>query len=157
MMIKVYHVDFHVIGEEKYLRSWPVRGSNSRPFAEKSNTLPRLYKGRLVPQGSTSVLYTYTLRHSFPPHWNSSSNFCEYENHWKWDSRRFNIHLGYLRWAPYVTGEEKYLRSWPGGGSNLRHSAQKSYTLPRRYKIRFVHRHRHWNFIFCPLLYNNTT
>ena len=41
--------------EEKYLRSIPGRGSNLRPSAQKSNTLPRRYKSRLVPQGSTSV------------------------------------------------------------------------------------------------------
>ena len=128
----------NVTGEEKYLQTWPGRGSNPRPSALKSNTLPRRHKSRLVPQGSTSVLYTYTLWHSPPPHWNSSSNFWEYENHWKWDSRRFNAQMGYLRWAPNVTGEEKYLQTWPGRGSNPRPSALKSNTLPRRHKSRLV-------------------
>ena len=32
------------------------RGSNRRPFDLQSSTLPRRYKSRLVPQGSTSVL-----------------------------------------------------------------------------------------------------
>ena len=85
-----------VAGEGIYLQSWPGRGSNPRPSAQKSNTLPRRYKSRLVPQGSTctSVLYTYTLWHSPPPHWNSSSNFWECENHWQWDSLRFNATCG---------------------------------------------------------------
>ena len=36
----------------------PSWGSNPRPSAQKSNTLPRRYKRRLVPQGSKSVYYT---------------------------------------------------------------------------------------------------
>ena len=39
----------------------PGRGSNRGPFDLQSSTLPRRYKSWLVPQGSTSVLYTYTL------------------------------------------------------------------------------------------------
>ena len=38
--------------------SCPSRGSNRGPFDLQSSTLPRRYKNRLVPQGSTSVLYT---------------------------------------------------------------------------------------------------
>ena len=41
--------------------TWPDRDSNPGPSAQKSNTLPRRYKSRFVPQGSTSVLYTYTI------------------------------------------------------------------------------------------------
>ena len=112
----------------------------TRDPPHKNPTLPRCYKSRLVLQGSTSVyIHIYTLWHSSPPHWNSSSNFWEYENHLKWDSR-FNAHVGYLRWAPNVTGEEKYLQTRPGWGSNPRPSAQKSITLPRRYKSRLVPR-----------------
>ena len=36
----------------------PGPGSNRGPFDLQSITLPRRYKSRLVPQGSTSVLYT---------------------------------------------------------------------------------------------------
>ena len=35
--------------------SCPGRGSNRGPFDLQSSTLPRRYKSRLVPQGSTSV------------------------------------------------------------------------------------------------------
>ena len=35
----------------------PSRGSNRGPFDLQSSTLPRRYKSRLVPQGSTSVSY----------------------------------------------------------------------------------------------------
>ena len=33
----------------------PGRGSNRGPFDLEASTLPRRYKSRLVPQGSTSV------------------------------------------------------------------------------------------------------
>ena len=36
----------------------PSRESNRGPFNLQSSTLPRRYKSRLVPQGSTSVSYT---------------------------------------------------------------------------------------------------
>ena len=39
----------------------PSRGSNRGPFDLQSSTLPRRYKSRLVPQGSTSILYTYPV------------------------------------------------------------------------------------------------
>ena len=42
----------------KNLQTWPSWGSNPRPPAQNSNTLPRRNKSRLVPQGSTSMLYT---------------------------------------------------------------------------------------------------
>ena len=36
----------------------PSRGSNRGPIDLEASTLPRRYKSRLVPQGSTSVSYT---------------------------------------------------------------------------------------------------
>ena len=39
---------------------FPGPGFEPGPLDSKSYTLPRRYKSRLVPQGSTSVLYTYT-------------------------------------------------------------------------------------------------
>ena len=37
---------------------FPSRGSNRGPFDLEASTLPRRYKSRVVPQGSTSVSYT---------------------------------------------------------------------------------------------------
>ena len=34
---------------------------------------------------------------------NSSSNSQKYKNHWKRDLRSSNAHVGYFRWAPFVT------------------------------------------------------
>ena len=39
----------------------PGRGSNRGPFDLEASTLPRRYKSRLVPQGSTSVSYTLPI------------------------------------------------------------------------------------------------
>ena len=45
----------YVTGEKMLITSCPGWGSNPRPSAQKSNTLPRRYKSRLVPQGSTNI------------------------------------------------------------------------------------------------------
>ena len=37
----------NVMGKEKYLQTWPGKGSNPRPSAQKSNTLLRRYKSGL--------------------------------------------------------------------------------------------------------------
>ena len=126
----------YVTGEEKYLWSWPCRESNQQPSAKKSNTLPCRHKSWLVPQGSASVLYTFTLWHvplhiEIRPQISGSTRITG-------DSKRFNAHVGYLGWAPNVTGEEKYLGSWPGRGSNPWPSAQKSNTLPCCHKSQLV-------------------
>ena len=42
---------------------FPRPGIEPGPLDSKSYTLPRRYKSRLVPQGSTSVSYTYTRWH----------------------------------------------------------------------------------------------
>ena len=42
---------------------FPRPGIEPGPSAWQANTLPRRYKSRLVPQGSTSVSYTYTRWH----------------------------------------------------------------------------------------------
>ena len=60
---KQYHLELinsnpNVMGEEKYLRSWPGWGSNPRPSAKKSNTLPRRYKRWFVPQGRKRIQIT---------------------------------------------------------------------------------------------------
>ena len=158
----------NVAGEEKYLQTWPVRESNLRPSAQKSYTLPRRYKSRMVPQGSTGVLYTYTLWHSprhleIRPRISGSTGITGNET-------QGLFHIG----APNVTGEEKYLQTWPGRGSNPRPSAQKSNTLQRRYKSRLVpqgstsggsksvlytytlwHRLKRWQFLKDVLYYLN--
>ena len=51
------HVGRHVSRTLK-ISPCPGRGSNRGPFDLKSSTLPRRYKTRLVPQGSTSVSST---------------------------------------------------------------------------------------------------
>ena len=82
---------------------------------KKLNTKIDSSKSRLVPQGSTSVQYTYTMWHSSPPHWNSSSNFWQSKNVWKEDSRRFNAHLGYLPWGAKCNRRRKIssVLIWP--------------------------------------------
>ena len=46
---------------KKYKSHFPRPGIELGPLDSKSCTLPpRHYKSRLAPQGSTSVLYTYT-------------------------------------------------------------------------------------------------
>ena len=117
---------------------FPQLGIEPGPLDSKSYTLPRRYKSRLVPQGSTSVSYTYTRWHSPPPIWNSSLNFLESENHVKWDWRSFMHTCGLFtvgakcnRWK---NGNNIFLQS--GIEPGLLDS--KSYTLPRRYKSRLV-------------------
>ena len=60
MHMRVIHVGApNVIGKGKFV---PCRGSNRgpRPLTCEANTLPRCYKSRLEPQGSTSALYAIT-------------------------------------------------------------------------------------------------
>ena len=52
----------NVTGEKMEIHFSPT-GDRTRSAGLKSYTLPRCYKSRLLPQGSTSVLYTYTQWH----------------------------------------------------------------------------------------------
>ena len=47
-------------------------------------------------------------------------------------------HVGYLRWAPNVTGEKNGNNIFPRPGIEPGPLDSKSYTLPRRYKSRLV-------------------
>ena len=53
------------------------------PARKKSNTLPRRYKSRFVPQGSTNVLYTYTPWHLENLHADRTTNYNDVLSHGK--------------------------------------------------------------------------
>ena len=60
LLAKVHDIYLYVTGEKMEITFFPQPGIEPGPLDLKSYTLPRRYKSRLVPQGNTSVLYTYT-------------------------------------------------------------------------------------------------
>ena len=86
----------------------PRPGIEPSPPAWQANTLPRRYKSRLVPQGSTSVSYTYHYYILPDPFLDSSTNL-NLSNHSISGHQAPRVtrptRRGYLRWAPNVIGE----------------------------------------------------
>ena len=83
----MFYEEICVTGEKFLCRN---RGSNPVLW-----TLPRRYKSRLVPQGSTSVscTCTYTWWHSPPPTWNSSLNFLGVRESREMNLEEFYAHM----------------------------------------------------------------
>ena len=118
----------------KNLLTWPGHGSNQRPSAQQSNTLPRGYKSRLVQQGCTSadVPRPCDILHNQIGLRPRISD---------WATTQYQatkpIGQGYLRWAPDVTGAKMLITFCPGWGAIPRPSAHKSNTLPVAIKAGF--------------------
>ena len=75
--------NYHVTGEKMQIIFLPNRGSNLVCWTHKSYTLPSHYKSRLVPQGSTSVLYIYTPWHFSPSKMNFVPDLIGVQESWK--------------------------------------------------------------------------
>ena len=98
---------------------FPRPGIEPGPLDSKSYTLPRRYKSRLVPQGSTSVSYTYTWWQSPPSNLKFVPEFLGVRESREMRLKEFYAHM----WVIYVGRQMLQVKKmeitfFPDRGSN---------------------------------------
>ena len=104
--IPINNRGIHMLQVKKCKSHFPWPGIKPSPLYSKFHTLLHCYKSWLEVQGSTSVLYTYTLRHSPPPNWNSYLISRSPRITWNETKGVLCTHVGYVWKTPNVTGEK---------------------------------------------------
>ena len=117
----------------------PQPGIEPRLLDQQANILPRRCKSRLLPQGSRSVSYTYTLWYTPPPISNLSLNFLVQES-CEMRPREIFMHRTAIGWV--INGGRHCRRAkifyLPQPGIEPRLLDLQANILPRRCKSRLL-------------------